>query len=427
MNYNLDTYNPNSNLVSTRQQNTPDIDAFGRTRVSQVTTQADFKQLHDNLPLFIDTELNGSASSTHTATNAETEIATNNSGDWVVAQTKQRFNYQSGKSQEIFMTLHSFGLEANVVKRIGYFSSSVASPFDADLDGFWFESNGTTFDFVSSKTGTETSRVSRADWYDPMDGTGESGLDFGTLDGNIINQFDFEWLGLGRIRFVFVSGGNRYLVHSVDFVNGSKRQTTEGWVMIDANFKGVYMSSPNQPLRWEVRQTGVGSGSMCYICSTVGSEGSINKVGKVLSVDNGTTHINATNNSRIYLIHAIRLNSAKLDTVIDILDLTFLATTNDDYLWSVRLNPTISSGTVTYSALTDSSLDHALGNGQYLTGGTVLKAGYIEGNRGGITSVDNAIKIGAKIDGTPDELMICVQPITNGLDILGSLNFKELT
>lgn len=427
MNYNLDTYNPNKGLVSTRQQNTPDIDAFGRTRVSQVTTQADFKQLHDNLPLFIDTELNGSASSIHTSNDAETELSTSSNGDWVVAQTKQRFNYQSGKSQEIFMTLHSFGLETNITKKIGYFSSSGASPFNTDLDGFWFESNGTTFDFVTSKTGTETSRVSRADWYDPMDGTGESGIDFGILEGNIILQCDFEWLGLGRVRFVYVSGGNRYLVHSVDFTNGSQRQTTEGWVKIDANFKGVYMSSPNQPLRWEIRQTGAGSGSFNYVCSTVGSEGSINKVGKVLSVDNGITHVNATNNTRIYLLHAIRLNSAKLDSVIDILDLTFLATTNDDYLWSVRLNPTIVSGTVSYSALTDSSLDHAVGNGQYLTGGTVLKAGYIEGNRGGITSVDNALKIGSKIDGTPDELMVCVQPRTNGLDILATLNIRELT
>ena len=40
--------------VNTRQQDTADIDAAGRTRVSELTTQIDIKQIYDNRPLLID-------------------------------------------------------------------------------------------------------------------------------------------------------------------------------------------------------------------------------------------------------------------------------------------------------------------------------------------------------------------------------------
>ena len=44
-------------------KNSPFADAFGRFRVSQITTQIDIKQLHDKLPLFINEELIGGATS----------------------------------------------------------------------------------------------------------------------------------------------------------------------------------------------------------------------------------------------------------------------------------------------------------------------------------------------------------------------------
>ncbi len=42
------------------------------------------------------------------------------------------------------------------------------------------------------------------------------------------------------------------------------------------NEPNVYMSSPNQPIRYEIRQVGVGSGSFDMICSQVSTEGALN-------------------------------------------------------------------------------------------------------------------------------------------------------
>lgn len=412
--------------VNTRQQATPDIDAFGRTRVSQVTTQGDIKQLYDNPSLFINTELNGSSTSTHTVGDSETELATSNPGDWVVAQTKQRFNYQSGKSQEIFMTVHGFGLETNILKRYGYYHSNTITPFNSNLDGFWIEADGINISFVTSKTGTETSRVNRSEWFDPMDGTGESGLDLGDLDGNLINQFDYEWLGLGQVRVVFVSGGSRILVHAVDFTNGSQRLTDSGWVTIDANFTGVYMSSPNQPLRWEVRQTGAGSGSMNYVCSAVGSEGSLNEIGKEGGADDNGTHLNANNTSVWYYAIGIRLKTTHLDAVIDILNTVLKSDTNDAFIYRILFNPTY-DGTVTYNDVDDYAVQYGLGTttNDITDMGSIMRSGYGDANTTIGLDIKSSLKLGSDIDGTRDEIVIAVKPHTSNLDIHRAINWRE--
>ena len=109
------------------------------------------------------------------------------SGDYCIVQTKQRFNYITGKSQDIFQTQYDFDPETNIVKQFGYFTSSIISPFNTSYDGFWIEASGGTHYFVTSRLGTETSRVAREDWHDPLDGTGASGLDFGDFSGKFNN------------------------------------------------------------------------------------------------------------------------------------------------------------------------------------------------------------------------------------------------
>ena len=110
------------------------------------------------------------------------------------------------------------------------------------------------------------------------------------FQGNSITEFDFEWLGVGRVEGTVISRGQAFKFHVVDFTNGSAYlNSSGGWTTIDANFTGVYMSSPNQPLRWEMRQTGAGSGSATFICSAVSTEGSVNLIGSILS-DNASNN-----------------------------------------------------------------------------------------------------------------------------------------
>lgn len=387
---------------------TGSIDAFGRARVSELTTQFDAKQLYDALPLFIDNVTSGTGSVSHDPTEACSVMSSSATNDYVVSQTKQRFNYQSGKSQLIFMTCYNFEAETNVSKKLGYYSSGLVAPYTG-YDGLFFESS-TNVSINIWKRGALLEQTLQDNWnIDPMNGTGKSGINI-DWSKNIIFVVDFEWLGVGRVRWGVVIDGLIFYVHESKHAN-----TTTG----------VYMLSPNQPLRWELRQTGSGSGSFTFVCASVNSEGSINALGKVLSVNNGTTHINANNTANTYVLHSVRLNPAYLGTLVDILNFNTLSLTNDGYLWSVVLNPTFSAS-LTYSALTNSSLQHSVGAGETITGGTVLDSGYVEGNRGDAISIENAVRLGATIAGVSDELVFAVRPLSSNLDILGAINWREL-
>jgi len=398
--------------VNVQEQDTGNIDAFGRKRVSQVTTQFDMKQLHDQLPLFIDFDSVGTISNTHSTTDANTTLTTSSSGDWIKAQTKQRFNYQSGKSQLMFLTCTNFELETNVAKKIGYFSSSTVSPYTADLDGLYFESSGDVSINIW-KTGTNIETTKQSSWnLDTMDGTGVSGI---TVDWskNIIFCIDFEWLGVGRVRWGLVIDGLIYYVHESLHAN----ETT-----------GVYMSSPNQPLRWELIQSGAGSGTFKFICGSVNSEGSLNQVGKDGGIGDDGAHLNANNTSTWYYAIGIKLTSTRLDTLIDVLGASLKSDTNDSFEYRICMNPTY-AGTVTYNSVTDYSIEYGLGATANTVSafGSILKAGF--GDAKTLIDVDlkTALRLGANIDGTPDELIVMVKPHGSNLDIHRAINWRELS
>ena len=401
--------------INVQASDSPSIDAFGRWRVSQVTTQFDAKQLHDSLPLFIDTETIGTGTASHSATFAHSSLATSASSDVVILQTKQRFNYQSGKSQLLFWTFNGFDVETNVTKYIGYYSTGTASPFNSDLDGFYLQSDGTTLGLRVYRSGTNTGSADRASWDDPLDGTGPSGITH-DFDNNTILAADFEWLGVGRIRFYVVKNGVFIKFHEFDYTD-----TTS-----------VYMSSPNQPLRWEMRQGGAGSGSMNVICSSVNSEGAINLLGKIISENLGVSAVNANTVGTNYALLGIRLKTDRVDTLIDLIDYSVLSITADNQLIQLWLNPTV-AGTFTYNDITDSSVQIAKGDTSAnpstttVTGGTLLFSQYISGQVSSPVSIENAIRLGMSIAGVCDEIVITTTPLTSNADVTGSITWRELT
>lgn len=403
-----------SNLenVNIQWQDTGNIDAFGRARVSQVTTQFDAKQLHDNLRLFIDEETIGTGAAAHSTKEARSQLTTAATSDVVILQTKQRFNYQSGKSQLVFMTFDNFQAETNITKRIGYFSSSTSTPFTADLDGLFLESDGDVSINIY-KSGTLTEQTDQSSWnIDPLDGSGESGITVDWQDSQIL-IIDFEWLGVGRVRWGLVIDGLIVYFHESNHANSTS---------------GVYMSSPNQPLRWELRQSGAGSGTFNVICSSVNSEGSLNKLGKILSENLGTTHVNANSTSNKYALLGLRLQTAKVDTLVDLINYSILSTTSDDQLIEVWLNPTV-AGTFTFNSVTNSSVQVAKGaadGSNTVTGGTLLYSRYITAQDATPVNLQSSIRLGMAIDGTLDEIVITCNPLSNNSDVLASIDWREL-
>lgn len=409
---------PNQKVAVTFAE-APTLDAFFRNRVSQLFTQADIKQLHDNQPLLLSIETIGTATDSHSTTNAKTTLTTAAVNDAAIIQTKQRYNYQSGKSQLIYGTYTNFDLQTNITKRMGYFNTSTVSPYTADIDGITIENDGSDYFVKTYRTGITTNSVPRASWDDPLDGTGASGLNIGTFANGGIWAIDFEWLGYGEIRYYFIY--ERQIINFHTIWNASKNSE-------------VYMSSPNHSIRYEIRQTGAGIGAFAGTCMSANSEGSQNTLGKVLSDNAGTNDIQCNTAGTRYATIGIRLKSTHLDAVIDILEFDYLAETNDRALWELVLNPTLSGGggPFNYSDVANDAVQIAIGNqtgGQapIITAGTgtTLASGYLTQADSVRIPVDSPIKLGAEIDGTRDEIVLVITPIQAGLDCFVSYTWRN--
>jgi hypothetical protein len=415
--YNYARVDDNGAMLTAPQQGM--TDAFGRLRVSQISTFLDLKQTHDKLPLFYDEKINGDATSTHSTLNAETVMATSSSGDYVVRASKQRANYSSGKSQQVFMTFGNLQPQTNIVKRVGYFTSSFDAPYIDSLDGIFLESSNGIVTANIYKRGTLTQSIEQNDWDDPMNGSGQSQVVIDWTKTQIL-MISYEWLGVGSVQISLVVDGVIYDV--VKFKNAN-------------NLDKVYMSSPNQSLRYEIRQTGVGGGEFATICSSVGSEGSITEIGKILSDNSGITPIQAAATTTTYGVLGIRLQSAKVDTEIDIIDFNILCNTSTDLLWSLILNPTV-AGTFTYNDVTNSAASIAKGvtadpSTNTITGGTVLASGYLKSGSGAfsggseVARIVNAVRLGVGLDGALDTFVLCVRPLQVNADVLASISWRE--
>lgn len=417
---------PSFTTTTIKSGDSGSIDAFGRWRVSEPVTLFDSKMLHDNLPLFWDEEIvNGGGSTTATYSTVDASVTMTvdaNSGDRVIRQSKTRFNYQPGKSQQVLFTFVLGNAVASTNKKVGYFNTSTVSPYTANIDGLYLEQDGTTQNFVQAKNGTPTT-IPQSSWnLDPMDGTGPSeiSLNWATTQIMII---DFEWLGVGRVRCGFVVDGLIYYAH--EFLNAN-------------SLTSVYMSSPNHSCRYEIRSTG-GTASLQQICSSVASEGGEQGLGTLFYKSTEGTHVVCAVENTVYSILAIRLKDTHLDTTIRLLNMAMqLQTTSHFGEWSIILNPTIGGAGLSFSDLANSAVQTAPGGAALtVTGGTSIAGGFIEsgsaagkGSTGGSTTLElnNALRLGSKIDGTRDVFVLCFRPIagTVNADVEGALFWREL-
>lgn len=406
----------------------PAIDAFGRLRVSNPQTIFDSKNIFndpdiedtlENQPLFYDNaELSGSGTSTAYNANKSSQslaVSANTAGSRA-RQTKMRFNYQPGKSQLIFMTYNLDGLQSGITKRIGIFDGQ---------NGIFLQASGTSLSFVlrsyTSGSAVDTS-IPSAQWnIDKMDGTGPSGVNLG-WDKTQILLIDYEWLGVGRVRMGFVIDGLVYYAH--EFLNSN-------------NLALVYMTIPNLPLRCEITNDGTGTAStITQICSSVISEGGSDDLGVLRYVSTAGTHVDAAVENTIYAVVGIRLKANYVGATVKLINASLqLQTASHECEWILKFNPTV-AGTFAYADQANSAVQVAKGaTANTVTGGTDISGGFIEsgnvasGANGSLSSyVDNALLLGSKIDGTADEIVLCVRPIggSTNVDVEGAVTWREL-
>lgn len=398
----------------------PNMDAFGRLRVSNPLTIFDSKQIYDNQPLLWDEDLESGAdiTSAHSADEAATTItSTINTAGKFTRQTFRRFNYQPGKSQYIVMTgvLNDSGGGTGVQRRIGVFD---------DENGFFFEDDEGTIKVVlrSNVTGSVVdTKVAQSSWnLDKMDGTGPSNVTMDFTKAHIW-VIDFEWLGVGRGRLGMFHGGAIVYVHQ--FQNDNTVNT-------------AYMSTPNLPLRYQMITTGSSPAStLVCICASVISEGGIVGLGVVRHHSTGGAHVDCATENLIYAIVGLKLKAANLGADIELLSMSLMEIVGSKFVeWLVIWNPTV-AGTFAYGDLTNSSLQVATGTAtSTVTGGTQIAGGFFKSDGGaskggGIGSeLETALRLGADISDVVDTLVLCVRPVagSSGIDIEGSLSWREM-
>ena len=393
------------------------FDAFGRLRISQPATLFDSKQIGDKQPLIWDDQLiSGSGgASTYNTNQASTTLTTGAFTAGVrMRQTFRRFNYQPGKGQLIMQTGVLGSPAAGTTRRIGLMDN---------FNGVFFESNPTDVRVVvrsnTSGTPSDTNYATQANWnIDKLNGNGPSGITVDWSKSQIFGS-SFEWLGVGSAWVFVVINGAFINVHRFDCANISVF---------------VYMSMPNLPLRYEIRNDGSGAAqAITHVCSTVISEGGKIDTGTGRGITRELTPLVTLNDTQLYPLFAIRVNSTHTFADIKLLNLSILCTSNATYNWFLFANPTISGTALVYTTPAFSAVEVANAglSTTTITGGTTLSAGteaQVTGDsiRIQLPLAETDYQLGVALDGTRDVIVLAVQRVVGTTETFyGAMNWRE--
>ena len=394
--------------------NSPNIDAFGRLRVSTPFT------LFDSSHRFADNGLWSTATATsgtatfNTAQGLVDLAVTAASGSEVVRETTKIFSYQPGKSLLVLSTFVMSAAKTGLRQRVGYYGAA---------NGYYLEQNDSTVSFVerSSVSGSLVDTpVAQASWnVDPLNGSGPSGITLDLTKAQILFM-DLEWLGVGTVRIGFVIDGNFYVCHKFQHAN---------------IIASTYITTASLPLRYEITNTAATSGAstLKQICSTVLSEGGYELRGSQQAVGTPITSPRTlTTAGTFYPIVSIRLKSTRLDAVVLATAISVIGNTAANYNWQVVAGGTTTGGSWV-SAGTNSSVEYNL-TGSSFTGGRILASGFFTATASTSVSVDilRAALFNNQLErdgltGTPNEFTVILAAGTNNETAFVSMDWEEIS
>lgn len=381
-----------------KYSDSPNIDAFGRLRVSTITSLLNIRHDLDKNPLIVNEVTGGTCSSIFDEQYARVQMSAGTNG-YVIRQSKAHATYQPGKSQLFEASFANFQIENNIIKRVGIFVSTTAATYNSGFDGLFLESNGVTnkISFNMYRTGTLVYSADTSSWDSSQ--INPSTLDWSKTQLMVI---DYQWLGVGRVRFGLSLSGETYYMTEHNNTNEDEF---------------VYMSSPDQPIRYEIRSSG-GTGHLDMLCSQVSTEGPLNQ-GLYYTVSIPSTGETSFANLNVkYPYIGYRLNPNFPHASSKISNANIISTTNSDFFITVELNPTISI-TPVWTDIPNTPFQYSIG-----TGGTetVSTSGFIYGSAVGkanstietsLNIQDNILQAGSNIDGTVDTIWVCIEHFSN--------------
>lgn len=358
----------NSLLVSFAGTN---ADAFGRLRVSETFTLADYSHIYgEEVELLTTTSGSGTKTLRANESSIRLTVGTGD-GDHVIHQSRMHHHYMPGKSQLALMSFVFGSARTNTVKRIGLYGEE---------DGVYFQQAGNgTLQFVKrtsiSGSVVDETPIPQSSWnVDKCDGTGASGFNL-LINKTQLFFCDYQWLGVGRLRVGFVHGGEFIVAH--EFLHSNDLAT-------------VYWRNPNLPVRCEIRNVGVAVGTtfMDQICSTVMSEGGYVESGvNFSSYAEGISLLKGAPATAKCLL-AIKLKdtyqSLPNRSIVRLTDLGILSDGSSIVyeLWRLPNASTNITGGTWVSASSDSTVQYnaSVGTSFNTTGGELFASGFVAAN-----------------------------------------------
>ena len=399
--------------------NSPNIDAFGRLRVSNPFTLFDSSHRFDDNELWSTATATGGSATFNSSQGLVDLVVTAASGSEVIRETTKVFSYQPGKSLLVLNTFVMSPAKTGLRQRIGYYGAE---------NGYYLEQNNSTVSFVerSSVSGALVNTpVAQASWnVDPMNGSGPSGITLDLTKAQILFM-DLEWLGVGTVRIGFVIDGNFYVCHKFQHAN---------------IIASTYITTASLPLRYEITNTAATSGAstLKQICSTVMSEGGyqLNGLQQAVGIPVTTPRALAVAGT-FYPIVSIRLRTSpnRLDAIVICTAISVIATSSADYNWQVVASGTTTGGSWV-NAPGGSSVEYNISTGTTFAGGRILASGFFSVSNQGSTQVDILKEALFKtqlerngLTGTPFELTIVVASSAGGGggNVLASMDWEEIS
>lgn len=341
-------------------QNENQYDAYGRMRVSNVTTLFESQLIYNKQERLWNEHLVGSA--TTTFLEAEGRLMYNvtaTANDKVIRQSKVYTKAQLGKSHLVFITGNFEGVTFGVEKKIGYFD---------DANGVFYkvDDSGISLVIRSSVSGTviDTS-IPQTSWnLDQLNGQGKSGLVLDITKDQIFS-FDIEWMGTGKVRCGFLIDGSMLYVHEFKFSNADNTS---------------FMKTATLPARFEIEnKTGGNAATLKETAVVIMTEGDAKGFVNQFTISNAATPRQVSNSLEpIISIRPKTYFNNQKNRIASMLKSASIFSQDKDIYFEIRLNVTLENP-VWIDVNTTSSVEVDLSASSF-SGGEIITSGYISAN-----------------------------------------------
>ncbi len=394
-------------------------DIFNRETVVEPFNLFEAKNIDSLNPTLFDSILeNGATLTLNTNISGALMNVTSSAGSRNIRQKHGYVPYQPGNELRFKFTVTPLNVDdPNYRVRFGAFDDvndkTVAGSEQHGNGPFWVYNNtvgaGWELGLRSYITGAQVDKIiAQGDWSeDPLDGTGNSGINIDDPTQGQIFFIEYAWLGRAPVRYgVFDNDKGKVYCH----------------IEKHAGVKSVYMSRGSLPVRWECENLGSGAiaNYMVQECISVDSMGGNSPTGIPFHVDDEDNTVSV--GGVLEPVISIRLKQLFERRTIEITNVSVLSTSNGNMRWILLLNGTLNNPIWNDASNVESGVEFDV-NSTTIAGGRIIAGGNFANNTDGVSLPLNIEEfISSDIAGNVDIVTVAMQSFGAGEDVSAAIS-----